>query len=173
MHTVSKICGYLLIFPALCLANTLNIPIHLISTNGIEQKIGFISVQDTQYGLLITPKLTNLSHGMHGLHIHEYPSCDAIVKNGKAIAGLAAGGHFDPYKTNSHKGPYQHGHLGDLPPVFVDAHGSASIPVLAPRLRTTDLHGHSIILHSGSDNFSDKPQKLGGGGSRIACGIIK
>lgn len=29
------------------------------------------------------------------------------------------------------------------------------------------------MIHAGGDNYSDKPEKLGGGGSRIACGVIK
>jgi Cu-Zn family superoxide dismutase len=29
------------------------------------------------------------------------------------------------------------------------------------------------MIHSGGDNYSDVPEKLGGGGGRIACGVIK
>jgi superoxide dismutase, Cu-Zn family len=29
------------------------------------------------------------------------------------------------------------------------------------------------MVHAGGDNFSDQPEPLGGGGGRIACGIIK
>jgi superoxide dismutase, Cu-Zn family len=30
----------------------------------------------------------------------------------------------------------------------------------------------SIMIHSGGDNYSDQPAPLGGGGARIACGVV-
>jgi Cu-Zn family superoxide dismutase len=33
--------------------------------------------------------------------------------------------------------------------------------------------GHAIIIHEGGDNYSDTPKPLGGGGSRIACGVVE
>ena len=35
-------------------------------------------------------------------------------------------------------GPYASGHLGDLPAIYVAADGTATTPVLAPRLKTID-----------------------------------
>jgi Cu-Zn family superoxide dismutase len=29
------------------------------------------------------------------------------------------------------------------------------------------------MVHTGGDNYSDTPAPLGGGGARIACGVIK
>lgn len=29
------------------------------------------------------------------------------------------------------------------------------------------------MIHAGSDNHADHPQPLGGGGARVACGVIK
>lgn len=29
------------------------------------------------------------------------------------------------------------------------------------------------MIHAGSDNYSDDPKPLGGGGDRIACGVIQ
>jgi Cu-Zn family superoxide dismutase len=29
------------------------------------------------------------------------------------------------------------------------------------------------MIHAGADNYSDKPEALGGGGDRIACGVTK
>ena len=40
------------------------------------------------------------------------------------------------------------------------------------RLKTTDLAGRAIIIHAGGDNYSDNPKKLGGGGARVACGVV-
>ena len=43
----------------------------------------------------------------------------------------------------------------------------------APNLAVKDLKGRSVIIHAGGDNYSDQPAPLGGGGARIACGVIK
>ena len=43
------------------------------------------------------------------------------------MAALAAGGHYDPAKTDRHEGPYGNGHLGDLPALYVDKEGKAVI----------------------------------------------
>jgi Cu-Zn family superoxide dismutase len=96
------------------------------------------------------------------------------MKDGKPGAALAAGGHWDPNKTGHHAGPYGDGHMGDLPAIYVGADGKATYPVLAPRLHSLDaLHGHALMVHIGGDNHDDHPMPLGGGGARIACGIIK
>jgi len=29
------------------------------------------------------------------------------------------------------------------------------------------------MIHAGSDNYADEPKPLGGGGSRVACGVIE
>ena len=129
------------------------------------QYIGTIVAKDTQYGLLLIPHLHYLPPGEHGFHVHTYPTC--------AEAGLAAGGHLDPNHTDKHLGPYNpFGHLGDLPPLFVKADGAVTLPVLAPRLTVSAIRHHALIIHAGSDNYADTPEKLGGGGARLACGII-
>lgn len=92
-------------------------------------------ISETPYGLLFTPSLKALPAGVHGFHVHEKGSCEPGMKDGKAVAALAAGGHFDPQKTGKHSGPYADGHLGDLPAIYVTADGMANYPVLAPRLK--------------------------------------
>jgi superoxide dismutase, Cu-Zn family len=50
--------------------------------------------------------------------------------------------------------------------------GTATQPVLAPRLKLSEIENRSLIVHAGSDNYSDRPHPSGGSGKRIACGII-
>ncbi|MHC8305537.1 superoxide dismutase [Cu-Zn] SodC [Pseudomonas sp. PB3P13] len=145
----------------------------LVSADGAPQAIGTINVSETPYGLLFTPKLKALPAGVHGFHVHENGSCDAGMKDGVKGAALAAGGHFDPQKTGKHLGPYADGHLGDLPAVYVSAEGVANYPVLAPRLKKlADIKGHALMIHAGGDNHADLPKPLGGGGDRVACGVL-
>lgn len=156
-------------------AATLDVPMNMVGTDGVQQPVGTITISETEYGLLFTPKLQGLPAGVHGFHIHENPSCDAAEKDGKMVPAQAAGGHFDPQKTGKHLGPFDaSGHLGDLPPLYVTSEGKAENPVLAPRLKSLDeIKNRSLMFHAGGDNYSDKPETLGGGGARVACGVIK
>jgi Cu-Zn family superoxide dismutase len=45
--------------------------------------------------------------------------------------------------------------------------------VIARRLKLADVKGRAIMIHAGGDNYSDQPAPLGGGGARIACGVVK
>ena len=92
-------------------------------------------------------------------------------KDGKMTAALAAGGHFNPDNV-AHHGTPNDGHKGDLPVLNVDANGNANTTMLAPRLKLSDIQGLAIMIHAGGDNYSDYPKPLGGGGARIACGVI-
>ena len=154
-------------------AHAFDVPMQLVDAEGGATAIGSISLVAKTYGVLLTPNLQGLPPGLHGFHLHEKPSCEPAEKDSKKTAALAAGGHFDPEKTGKHEGPYGEGHLGDLPSLFVDSDGRATQPVLAPRLKLTDFSGHALMLHAGGDNHADHPQALGGGGARIACGVIK
>jgi Cu-Zn family superoxide dismutase len=149
------------------------VDMHRLTIEGTGEKIGTVTVSDTDYGTLFTPELSGLPPGLHGFHVHEKGNCGPAEKDGKMAAGLAAGGHFDPDKTGSHKGPYENGHKGDLPPLYVDPSGAATHSVLAPRIKSSELKGLSLMIHESGDNYSDTPKKLGGGGGRIACGVVK
>ena len=154
-------------------ANTLDVQINLVSVDGAPQPIGQVTLSETPYGVLFTPKLTSLPAGVHGFHVHENGSCDVAMKDGKKGAALAAGGHFDPKRTGKHLGPYADGHLGDLPAIYVTAKGDADYPVLAPRIKKiSDIKGRALMIHAGGDNHADMPMPLGGGGDRVACGVI-
>jgi Cu-Zn family superoxide dismutase len=169
-------CIYLLMF---LLATTaaadekIVVEIRAAEAGGPGAALGTVTISATPYGTLFTPHLSGFTPGVHGLHVHENPSCDPKEQNGKMVPALAAGGHFDPAKTGKHLGPYGDGHLGDLPPLYVDAESQSTVPVLAPRVKMADLKGRSLMVHAGGDNFSDHPHALGGGGARIGCGVIK
>lgn len=147
--------------------------VNAISDYGIGKIIGTVKLSDSDKGLVIDTDLGDLPPGPHGFHIHENPSCEAGTKDGKLTAGLGAGGHYDPHKTAKHEGPEGTGHAGDLPLLAAKTDGSATEVLLAPKLKVSDLVGHSLMVHEGSDNYSDQPKPLGGGGARIACGIIE
>lgn len=149
------------------------VTINLVDAEGTQQNIGTITISETDHGVLFTPKLSSLPAGVHGFHVHQNGSCDPAEKDGKMSAAEAAGGHFDPDDTGKHLGPYADGHLGDLPALYVNADGTADYPVLAPRIdKLADIEGRALMIHAGGDNHADHPEPLGGGGARVACGVI-
>jgi superoxide dismutase, Cu-Zn family len=148
--------------------------VNSISAAGVGPNLGMVTFADTPGGLLITPKLSGLPPGQHGFHIHEKGDCGPGTNQGKTAAGFAAGGHYDPMHTKKHLGPLSTaGHRGDLPVLVVDSRGDATQAVTAPHLTVTEIRGRSIMIHAGGDNYSDTPAPLGGGGARIACGVIR
>ena len=158
---------------SLALAAPMTVPMHLIDANGIGKSVGTMSVEDSKDGLVLMPKLEGLPPGVHGFHVHENPSCAPMDKDGKNVAGLAAGGHFDPDKSGKHAGPTGKGHIGDLPAMIVNDKGVASKRLVAPQLKMADIEGRALMIHEGGDNYADEPKLLGGGGARIACGVVQ
>lgn len=148
------------------------VQVYQVTPSGIGAAIGTVAFQQTSKGLLVIPALSKLSPGEHGFHIHENASCEAAIKDGKMGAAIAAGGHYNPENV-AHHGTPLNGHLGDLPALMVNDKGYATKPVLAPRLKLADIQGRAIMVHAGGDNYSDSPKPLGGGGDRVACGVIK
>ena len=149
------------------------VQMNLVDEKGVGATVGQVIISESPYGLVFTPALSGLPPGLHGFHLHENPSCAAKEKDGKQVPALAAGGHYDPAATKKHGLPWGDGHLGDLPALFVDSAGKAANPVLAPRLKLADLPGRSLMVHVGGDNHADHPAPLGGGGARLACGVIR
>ena len=154
-------------------AATQEVRINLVDAEGKQQAIGTVEISETDHGLLFTPDLKSLPAGVHGFHVHENGSCDAAEKDGEMVPAQAAGGHYDPQSTGKHAGPYGDGHLGDLPALYVNEDGTADYPVLAPRIKKLDeIKDRALMIHAGGDNHADEPEPLGGGGARVACGVI-
>jgi Cu-Zn family superoxide dismutase len=149
------------------------VPMNLVNEKGIGSSVGQVTITESKFGLVFTPALSGVAPGLHGFHVHQNPDCQPKEKDGKMVAALAAGGHYDPENTNRHGSPWGDGHLGDLPPLFVDANGNATQPVLAPRLKMADMKGRSLMIHVGGDNHADHPAPLGGGGARMVCGVTQ
>ncbi|KAA6051302.1 superoxide dismutase [Cu-Zn] SodC2 [Pantoea sp. ICBG 1758] len=149
------------------------VTLHQVSAQGVGEAVGKVTITETDYGLQFTPALSGMKPGIHGFHVHAKGSCEPGESQGKTVAAGAAGGHLDPQNSGKHLGPYADGHLGDLPALYVTDDGKASYPVVAPRLKSlSDIKGKALMVHVGGDNHADHPEPLGGGGARLACGVI-
>ncbi len=147
-------------------------PIRFISASGEGKRAGVAFFKDGKDGLHVRVRLRGLPPGEHGFHVHAGTSCAPAEQGGTMVAGLAAGGHFDPDNTGKHMGPDKAGHKGDLPVLKADAEGKVKTRFVVHGLYAKDIKGKALVVHAGGDNYADAPAPLGGGGARIACGII-
>lgn len=158
-------------------AAEVTVEMNLISAQGVGASIGTMRAVDSPDGLVLKLDLAaELPPGAHGFHVHENPSCEPGMRDNEPVAGLAAGGHYDPGGTGKHMGPSGDGHLGDLPVIYVEVDEDGALPVrrpvVAPRLKVDDIRGRALVIHAQGDNYRDEPAPLGGGGARIACGVV-
>jgi superoxide dismutase, Cu-Zn family len=177
MRVVISLCGLLMASTAA--ANMLPpdpppvvVEMHAISDKGVGAKIGTIELRQTSVGLMFFPDLKGLPPGERGFHVHEKGDCGPALRDGKSVAGLASGSHYDPDGHGKHLGPKGQGHRGDLETIKVAADGVSAVPLISNRLKLKDVAGRALVIHAGGDNFSDQPEPLGGGGPRIACGVV-
>jgi Cu-Zn family superoxide dismutase len=143
------------------------IRMNLISAKGVGNAIGTLVIEDEHYGVTITPKLEGLRPGKHAFHIHQNPDCGPAMEKGRMVAGLKAGGHYDPTREGHKMG--DHKPHGDLRELMADADGTATKPVKSNKLKVAMVRGRSIMVHRFGENEPGKPK---GGGARLACGVI-
>jgi Cu-Zn family superoxide dismutase len=156
------------------LAATVAVPMALATPAGPGASVGQVTLSDGAKGVTMTLDLHGLPPGQHGFHLHANPSCDpATGPDGKVTPAGAAGAHLDPMMTKMHMGPDGAGHLGDLPRIDVGADGTSHQTLAVTRLKTVaEFQGHALMIHAGGDTYADVPP-LGGGGARLACGVVK
>ena len=174
-HRLTYLCGGLLLAASAAASASpdMTVTLNVLSEAGPGASAGTVTISDSKHGVVFTPALKGIAPDMRGFHVHENGSCATADKDGKPVPGQAAGGHYDPVKSCKHGTPWGSGHRGDLPALYVDAYGAAANPVLAPRLKLSELKGKALMVHAGGDNHADHPAPLGGGGARMACGVIK
>lgn len=144
-----------------------------MSPGGIGRILGEVMLRDSDKGLELRVKLSGLTPGEHGIHIHENVSCEPREKEGKMEAAGSTGPHYDPKGTGIHAGPHGAGHRGDLPQILAAVDGSSESVITASNVKLSEILNRAIVIHAGSDNYADAPNPLGGGGARVACGIIR
>jgi Cu-Zn family superoxide dismutase len=129
----------------------------------------------------ISARLSSLTPGFHGLHVHQVGLCEPDAAAGPFTT---AGGHLPG-------GDSAHGeHAGDLPSLLAGQDGRAKLRFRTDRFTLEDLRdsdGSAVMVHSGPDNFANIPERYttggtpgpdattlgtGDSGSRVACGVI-
>lgn len=159
---------------------------HVRDVNG--GSLGTVTISTVSNGtkLLIQGRLSGLSAGFHGFHIHSVGICNptATDPNGTVVPFFTAGGHLNPGGTG-------HGtHAGDLPSLKVAADGRTLAVVETDSVTLAqifDADGAAFIVHAAPDNFAHIPARYsaagvpgpdaatlatGDAGARFACGVI-
>ncbi len=133
----------------------------LIPTEGYQVR-GTLTLMPTATGVHITGKVTGLTPGKHGFHIHEFGDLSSAD-------GTAAGGHYNP-DGHMHGGPdSKESHAGDLGNLTADKDGVAVVDVKT----NVALHfivGRAFVVHAKEDDL--KTQPTGDAGGRVALGLI-
>ena len=120
---------------------------------------------------IISYKITGLTPGKHGFHIHEFSD----FSNGCS----SAGGHYNPHGKN-HGGPTSNErHVGDLGNITANKQGIAE-GILRDNLVKLSgdysVIGRSMMVHEDEDDLgkgdNDGSLTTGNAGARLACGEI-
>lgn len=173
--------------------NVVTASLRRIDENGAHEEVGSVSFQDTPNGMLASIKIRGLSMPHNGFHVHENPSCDPAFKDGKLVAGLAAGGHLGGGAHGDHamhashavadegtvtlasvdKGAAQGsgkqghgGHAGALPIGDLPHIMSNGEPITEVQVTAPRLH--TSLITNRSVMVHD-----GMVGARIACGVVR
>lgn len=148
--------------------------------------LGTIRLDSNQGELEISGRLSGLTPGFHGFHVHAVGICNprATDPAGNVVPFFTAGGHLNPGATG-------HGqHAGDLPLLHVSGDGTTVTGTETDKLNTTvlfDNDGSAFIIHAAPDNYAHIPVRYSAGGvpgpdaatlatgdagGRVACGLI-
>lgn len=134
-----------------------------VGDSGVE---GTVKLEQTADGVHVTGRITGLTPGLHGFHVHEYGDLS------NRETGKSAGGHFAP-RGHAHGRPTDDvRHVGDLGNIEANAEGVAVIDLVDDTIRLNgpfSILGRALVVHSGEDKFT---QPSGDAGDRVAFGVI-
>ncbi|AKB28179.1 Superoxide dismutase [Cu-Zn] precursor [Methanosarcina siciliae T4/M] len=134
--------------------------------------VGFATFTEDDFGMVrVQVFASNLTPGLHGIHIHEKANC-----TGPSFT--SAGGHYNPlgkeHGLYNPKGP----HAGDLPNLLVGQDGTGYMDVTTNLVTLSSgnttlfpANGTSLVIHADPDDQLTNPS--GNSGARIACGAIE
>jgi Cu-Zn family superoxide dismutase len=136
--------------------------------------VGEAKFEQEHNGVDVRIKVSGLTPGFHGFHIHTTGAC-------VAPDFVSAGSHYNPDGHN-------HGaHAGDMPVLLVNANGIGEARFTTTSFQVAqlfDTDGSALIVHAGPDNYANIPPRYeangpdattlgtGDSGGRTACGVI-
>ena len=139
----------------------------LIHSDEVKGTIIFMQKPGTP--TLIKGKVTGLTPGEHGFHIHEYGDLSRGCES--------AGAHYNPDGVDH--GDLKNGHVGDLENITANEDGIAEFTIKADRvdlIGDRSVVGRAVVVHADVDDLGkggdEESLKTGNAGDRLACGVI-
>jgi Cu-Zn family superoxide dismutase len=130
---------------------------------------GTVDFFETSGGVRVVAKVSGLTPGQHGFHIHEKGDCSAPDAS-------TAGGHFNPTGAK-HGGPNDaERHAGDFGNLTADASGNARLELMSSAISfngANSIIGKGVIVHANPDDLKSQTPSPGNAGPRVACGNIQ
>uniref|UniRef100_I1MNV0 Superoxide dismutase [Cu-Zn] n=1 Tax=Glycine max TaxID=3847 RepID=I1MNV0_SOYBN len=148
----------------------------IIGDNNIRGSLQFL--QHPNGTTHVTGRVTGLSQGFHGFHIHAFGDttngCNSTV-----LTSSTPGPHFNPFKKDHGAPSDDKRHAGDLGNIAAGPDGVAEISIRDRQIPLTGVHsiiGRAVVVHADPDDLGRGGHELskttGNAGARVACGII-
>lgn len=135
-----------------------------IGGSGVKGTVTFVQTGNV---VKITGKVSGLTPGLHGFHVHEKGDLSDTE------TGMSAGGHFNPTDQPHGRPSDAKRHVGDLGNIEADKDGVATINMEDKVISLTgenSIVGRALVIHEGEDKFT---QPVGDAGGRVAFGKIE
>lgn len=140
--------------------------------DGVGRTVGWARFTEDAAGRLhVNVKVSGLTRGLHGIHIHGIGTC-----TGPAFT--SAGSHHNPDGALHGLDDPAGAHAGDLPNLIVNREGRGHLDVVSDRatlspgrLSVFDGDGSAIVIHAAEDD-QEATTPTGNSGARVACGVI-
>ncbi len=138
--------------------------VHARSGSQVSGTVSFTPRADV---VVVEARISGLTPGSHGFHVHEAGDCSAADAS-------SAKGHFNPMNhPHGHHGKPER-HAGDLPNMEADANGNATYRAEVRGMQVTSgpggIVGRSVVIHADPDDYQSQP--AGNSGKRVGCGVI-
>ncbi|QCD88122.1 superoxide dismutase [Cu-Zn], chloroplastic isoform X2 [Vigna unguiculata] len=119
----------------------------------------------------VSVRITGLTPGLHGFHLHEYGD----TTNGC----ISTGAHFNPNKLTHGAPEDEIRHAGDLGNIVANADGVAEVSIVdnqIPLSGPNSVVGRALVVHELEDDLGKGGHELssttGNAGGRLACGVV-
>ncbi|XP_062172342.1 superoxide dismutase [Cu-Zn], chloroplastic [Alnus glutinosa] len=119
----------------------------------------------------VNVRITGLTPGPHGFHLHEYGD----TTNGC----ISTGAHFNPNKLTHGAPEDEIRHAGDLGNIVANANGVAEATIVDSQIPLSGpdaVIGRALVVHELEDDLGKGGHELslttGNAGGRLACGVV-
>ncbi|XP_039118402.1 superoxide dismutase [Cu-Zn], chloroplastic-like [Dioscorea cayenensis subsp. rotundata] len=128
-------------------------------------------VQDDDGPTTVKVRVTGLTPGLHGFHLHEFGD----TTNGC----ISTGAHFNPNNLTHGAPEDKIRHAGDLGNIVANSDGVAEATIvdnLIPLSGPNAVIGRALVVHELEDDLGKGGHELslttGNAGGRLACGVV-